>query len=66
MKRQNGVKDCVSRISEGRRKTFIDAGEDSPHEDYDDDDDDDAGKKNEHLDLNLFLKASKLSAWKRM
>jgi hypothetical protein len=30
------VKDGVSRISEGRRKTCIDADEDSSHEDYDD------------------------------
>ena len=43
----------VSRSSEGRRKTFIDANEDSPHEDHDEDsphedhDDDDDGEKDQ-------------------
>ena len=35
------VKDGVSCISEGRRKTCIDADDDSPNEDHHDDDDDD-------------------------
>ena len=60
------VKDGVLHISEGRRKTCVDADEDSPHEDHDDDDDGYDGEEDQAPDLKLLLKAAKLSVWKMM